>query len=83
MSEEKVLLVNEKDEILGTMPKMEAHEKAVLHRAFSVFVMNKKGQLLLQQKGQLTNTILHFYGLIRVVLIKERAKPTSLQELDA
>ena len=51
MSEEKVLLVNEKDEVLGTMPKMEAHEKAVLHRAFSVFVMNKKGQLLLQQRA--------------------------------
>ena len=51
MSEEKVLLVNAKDEVLGTMPTMEAHEKAVLHRAFSVFVMNKKGQLLLQQRA--------------------------------
>jgi isopentenyl-diphosphate delta-isomerase len=33
------------------MPKMEAHQKAVLHRAFSVFVMNDKGQLLLQQRA--------------------------------
>ncbi|MCH8533802.1 MAG: isopentenyl-diphosphate Delta-isomerase [Flavobacteriaceae bacterium] len=49
--EEQVLLVNEKDEILGLMPKMEAHEKGVLHRAFSVFVYNSKGQLLLQQRA--------------------------------
>ncbi|MCL4150795.1 UNVERIFIED_CONTAM: hypothetical protein GTU68_038425 [Idotea baltica] len=33
------------------MPKMEAHEKAVLHRAFSVFVFNKKGELMLQQRA--------------------------------
>jgi isopentenyl-diphosphate delta-isomerase len=33
------------------MPKMEAHEKAVLHRAFSVFVLNKKGELMLQQRA--------------------------------
>ena len=34
MSEEQVILVNEKDEQIGLMPKQEAHEKAVLHRAF-------------------------------------------------
>ncbi len=33
------------------MPKMEAHEKAVLHRAFSVFVLNAEGQLMLQQRA--------------------------------
>ncbi len=33
------------------MPKMEAHEKAVLHRAFSVFVMNDKGEVMLQQRA--------------------------------
>ena len=49
--EEKVILVNEKDEQLGLMGKMEAHQKAVLHRAFSVFVFNKKGELLLQQRA--------------------------------
>ncbi len=51
MAEELVILVNEKDEQIGLMPKMEAHEKAVLHRAFSVFVFNKKGELLLQQRA--------------------------------
>ncbi|RZJ59123.1 MAG: isopentenyl-diphosphate delta-isomerase, partial [Flavobacterium sp.] len=39
MTEEKVILVNEQDEPVGLMPKMEAHEKAVLHRAFSVFIL--------------------------------------------
>lgn len=33
------------------MPKMEAHEKAVLHRAFSVFIFNKDGDLMLQQRA--------------------------------
>ncbi len=51
MKEEHVILVNEQDEELGTMAKMEAHEKAVLHRAFSVFVMNKKGETMLQQRA--------------------------------
>ncbi len=51
MGEEKVILVNEKDEQIGLMPKLEAHEKAVLHRAFSVFVLNKNGELMLQQRA--------------------------------
>lgn len=51
MTEEKVILVNEKDEPIGLMPKMEAHEKALLHRAFSVFVFNDKNELLLQQRA--------------------------------
>lgn len=50
--EEKVILVNEADEKIGLMPKMEAHEKAVLHRAFSVFVMNDSGEIMLQQRAK-------------------------------
>lgn len=49
--EEQVILVDKNDNQLGVMPKMEAHEKAVLHRAFSVFIFNKKGELLLQQRA--------------------------------
>ncbi len=52
MIEEQVILVNEKDEQLGLMSKMEAHEKAMLHRAFSVFIFNEKGELLLQQRAK-------------------------------
>ncbi len=51
MKQENVILVNEQDKQLGLMPKMEAHEKALLHRAFSVFVFNEKGELLLQQRA--------------------------------
>lgn len=52
MEEEKVILVNENDVPIGLMPKMEAHEKALLHRAFSVFVMNEKGETMLQQRAK-------------------------------
>lgn len=51
MIEEKVILVNENDEQIGLMPKMEAHEKALLHRAFSVFIFNKNNELMLQQRA--------------------------------
>ena len=51
MKEELVILVNEKDEKIGLMPKMEAHEKALLHRAFSVFIFNDKEELLLQKRA--------------------------------
>ena len=51
MKEEQVILVNEKDEKIGLMPKMEAHEKGVLHRAFSVFIFNDKNELMLQQRA--------------------------------
>ena len=51
MKEEQVVLVNEQDEPVGVMNKMEAHEKAVLHRAFSVFVLNDKNEVMLQQRA--------------------------------
>jgi len=46
-----VVLVDEADNEVGTMEKMEAHEKALLHRAFSVFVFNTRGEMLLQQRA--------------------------------
>ena len=51
MTEEQVILVDENDNQIGLMPKMEAHEKALLHRAFSVFTFNDKNELLLQQRA--------------------------------
>lgn len=51
MLEEKVILVNDKDEQIGLMPKLEVHEKGILHRAFSVFVFNEKNELMLQQRA--------------------------------
>lgn len=51
MKEELVILVDEQDNQIGLMPKLEAHQKAVLHRAFSVFIFNDKKQLMLQQRA--------------------------------
>lgn len=50
--EEQVILVDEQDNPIGLMPKLEAHQKAVLHRAFSVFIFNDKGELMLQQRAK-------------------------------
>jgi len=49
--EEEVILVDEQDQPLGTMEKIRAHEKGLLHRAFSVFIFNEKGEMLLQQRS--------------------------------
>lgn len=49
---EYVVLVNEQDEQLGLMEKQQAHVAGLLHRAFSVFVFNSKGELLLQQRAE-------------------------------
>jgi isopentenyl-diphosphate delta-isomerase len=51
MIEEQVILVDKEDNQIGLMPKLEAHEKAVLHRAFSVFIFNSKNELMLQQRA--------------------------------
>jgi isopentenyl-diphosphate delta-isomerase len=48
---EHVILVDELDTEIGTMEKMEAHQKALLHRAFSIVIFNSKGEMLLQQRA--------------------------------
>ena len=48
-----VILVDEQDHPIGTMEKMEAHERGVLHRAFSVFILNEHQEMLLQQRAPL------------------------------
>ncbi len=60
MSEERVILVNDKDEQIGLVEKLEAHEKGLLHRAVSVFIFNRKGELLLQKRA---STKYHGAGL--------------------
>jgi isopentenyl-diphosphate delta-isomerase len=47
----EVILVDKNDVPIGSMDKMQAHEKALLHRAFSVFIFNSKGEMLLQQRA--------------------------------
>lgn len=49
---EEVILVDSDDNVLGTMEKMEAHRKGVLHRAFSILIFNSAGELLLQKRSR-------------------------------
>lgn len=51
VTEEQVILVNENDEPIGQMGKLQAHEEARLHRAFSVFILNDNNELMLQQRA--------------------------------
>src|SRR5690606_5390956 len=49
--EEQVVLVSRNDEVLGVMEKMQAHQNGILHRAFSVFLFNENGEMLLQKRA--------------------------------
>jgi isopentenyl-diphosphate delta-isomerase len=51
MKELKVILVDEEDNITGESEKMKAHQEGLLHRAFSIFIFNQKGEMLLQQRA--------------------------------
>jgi len=51
MKKPEVILVNDHDEAIGSMEKMEAHAKGILHRAFSIFIFNAGGEMLLQQRA--------------------------------
>ena len=55
-----VILVDENDVAIGTMEKLEVHQKALLHRAFSIFIFNTKGEMLLQKRA---NNKYHSPGL--------------------
>jgi isopentenyl-diphosphate delta-isomerase len=48
---EQVVLVDEQDNEIGVMEKLQAHVEGRLHRAFSVFICNTQGELLLQQRA--------------------------------
>ncbi len=49
---EKIILVDKKDREIGTGEKLEVHKSGKLHRAFSIFVFNRKGELLLQKRAK-------------------------------
>jgi isopentenyl-diphosphate delta-isomerase len=51
MELQQVILVNDRDEPIGLMEKLEAHQKGLLHRAFSIFIFNSSGELLLQRRS--------------------------------
>ena len=49
---EKIILVDKKDRVVGTGEKLKVHELGKLHRAFSIFVFNRKGELLVQKRAR-------------------------------
>lgn len=85
--EEMVVLVDPKDNVLGRMDKLVAHQTGVLHRAFSVFLFNQKGEMLLQQRakskyhspGQWTNACCSHPRLLESY--KDAAKRRLMEEL--
>lgn len=50
-TENKVILVDETDREIGTEFKLKAHQEGKLHRAFSIFIFNSRGELLLQKRS--------------------------------
>ncbi|BAV94941.1 isopentenyl-diphosphate Delta-isomerase [Ichthyobacterium seriolicida] len=52
MTEQQVILVDEKDNFLGTTGKGKAHKEGLLHRAFSIFIINSKGEIMLQKRAK-------------------------------
>jgi isopentenyl-diphosphate delta-isomerase len=49
---EDVIIVDENDNEVGVKEKMEAHKEGRLHRAFSIFIFNSKGELLIQKRSR-------------------------------
>lgn len=77
MSAEFVILVDQYNSQIGLMEKQEAHEKGLLHRAFSVFIFNDNNELLLQQRALQKY---HSAGLwTNTCCSHPRAKETNLQ----
>ena len=47
----KIILVNKQDQEIGAEYKLEIHKQGKLHRAFSIFIFNSHGDLLLQKRA--------------------------------
>lgn len=71
---EKVMLVDESNNKIWLMWKLEVHEKWLLHRTFSLFIFNDKKELLLQQRAMCKYHCWWFYGQYQYVHIKENEK---------
>ena len=73
----EVVLVNSEDQEIGTMEKLEAHEKGLLHRAFSVFLFNDKGEMLIQKRA---DSKYHSAGLWSNSCCSHPAKNESVED---
>lgn len=70
---DSIILVNDYDEEIGYVEKLQVHRKGQLHRAFSLFVVSNDFKVLMQ-KEQKINIILVAYGQMLVVHIREKVK---------
>jgi isopentenyl-diphosphate delta-isomerase len=52
MADEKLILVDERNHAVGTDGKDLIHRKGLLHRAFSIFLADAQGQIVLQQRNR-------------------------------
>jgi isopentenyl-diphosphate Delta-isomerase len=75
--EEMVVLVDEGNKVLGYVGKLEAHKKALLHRAISVILFNSKGDMLVQQRAL---TKYHWAGIWSNTCCSHPRKEESFQE---
>ena len=88
MSYKNVVLVDKEDREVGVMEKLEAHQKGLLHRAFSIFVFNDNNEMLLQKRalgkyhsgGLWTNTCCSHPGENESIL--EAGKRRLLEEMN-
>jgi isopentenyl-diphosphate delta-isomerase len=74
--EEQVVLVDEENNVLGYVGKLEAHKKALLHRAISVLIFNSKGEQLIQQRAW---NKYHFAGIWSNTCCSHPRKDESFQ----
>jgi len=70
---EQVILVDEHDNAVGAMEKIEAHKKGLLHRAFSLLIFNSKNEMLLQKRAASKYILLDF-GPTHVAAIPDQRK---------
>ena len=75
--EEEVVLVDEENNVLGYVGKLEAHKKALLHRAISVIIFNSKGEQLVQQRAL---TKYHWAGIWSNTCCSHPRKHESFQQ---
>ena len=75
--EERILLVDSHDKEIGFGDKMETHREGRLHRSFSIFVLNSKGELLMQQRAK---TKYHSGGLWSNTCCSHQREGESIDE---
>ena len=75
-TEEIVVLVDEENNVLGYVGKLEAHQKALLHRAISVIIFNSLGEMLIQQRAL---TKYHWAGIWSNTCCSHPRKDESFQ----